>query len=138
LSQALDNLAEAVKGASAQITSDPLPTLRMPGVHLQQLFQNLIGNAIKYRADRQLRIHISAREQNASWIFSVQDNGIGIDPAYKERIFGIFKRLHTADKYSGTGIGLAICQRIVDRCRGRIWVESEPGEGATFFFAVPI
>ena len=138
LSQALDNLAEAVKGASAQITSDPLPTLRMPGVHLQQLFQNLIGNAIKYRADRRLRIHISAREQNASWIFSVQDNGIGIDPAYKERIFGIFKRLHTADKYSGTGIGLAICQRIVDRCRGRIWVESEPGEGATFFFAVPI
>jgi light-regulated signal transduction histidine kinase (bacteriophytochrome) len=110
----------------------------MRSVHLQQIFQNLIGNAIKYRSAEPPRIHISAQEKGKTWVFSVQDNGIGIDSAYKERIFGIFKRLHTADKYSGTGIGLAICKRIVERYQGRIWVESEPAAGATFFFTIPV
>jgi light-regulated signal transduction histidine kinase (bacteriophytochrome) len=105
---------------------------------LQQLFQNLVENAIKYRSpDRTPVVHVTAERQEGEWIFAVRDNGIGIDPEYKERIFGLFKRLHTSDEYSGTGIGLAICQRIVDRYRGRIWVESEPGQGSTFRFTLP-
>jgi PAS domain S-box-containing protein len=136
LSGALANLSLAVNEAGAQVTNDPLPVVEIRSVHLQQLFQNLIGNAIKYRGTQQPRIHISAREQHDHWLFSVQDNGIGIDADYKERIFGIFKRLHTADKYSGTGIGLAICKRIIERYRGRIWVESELGKGSTFFFTI--
>jgi light-regulated signal transduction histidine kinase (bacteriophytochrome) len=133
----LESLAVATTESHAVITSDPLPVVEIDSIHLQQLLQNLIGNAIKYRGDEPPRVHISAREQNACWCFSVQDNGIGIDPVYKERIFGIFKRLHTNDKYSGTGIGLAICQRIVERYRGRIWVESEPGSGSIFYFTIP-
>jgi light-regulated signal transduction histidine kinase (bacteriophytochrome) len=102
------------------------------------LFQNLIGNAIKYRSrERTLVIHVTAQYQNGSWLFAVSDNGIGIDPEYQEKIFGLFKRLHTSDEYSGTGIGLAICQRIVDGYHGRIWVESEPGRGSTFKFTLP-
>lgn len=137
LKAVLESLAAAIVESRAEITSDPLPTVEIDSTHLQQLLQNLIGNAIKYRGDRQPLIHISAREHNAYWLFSVQDNGIGIDPAYKERIFGIFKRLHTSDKYSGTGIGLAICQRIIERYSGRIWVESELGSGSIFYFTVP-
>jgi PAS domain S-box-containing protein len=137
LKAVLENLAAAVVESRAEITSDPLPAVEIDSIHLQQLLQNLIGNAIKYRSDRPLRIHVSAREDKAEWLLSVRDNGIGIDAAYKERIFGIFKRLHTNDKYSGTGIGLAICQRIVERYRGRIWVESEPGSGSTFYFTIP-
>jgi light-regulated signal transduction histidine kinase (bacteriophytochrome) len=105
--------------------------------HLQQVFQNLIGNAVKYRNAENVRIHVSAVGHGASWRFAVADNGIGIDPQYKEKIFGVFKRLHRDQKYSGTGIGLAICQRVVERYGGRIWVESEPGRGSTFFFTVP-
>lgn len=138
LNSAVANLSASVSEAGARITSDPLPAVKVRSVHLQQLFQNLVGNGIKYCGDQQPWVHVSAQEQRDHWLFSVKDNGIGIDPDYKERIFGIFKRLHTADKYSGTGIGLAICQRIVERYRGRIWVESEPGEGSTFFFTVPI
>jgi signal transduction histidine kinase len=109
----------------------------MAEAHLQQVFQNLVGNAIKYRDQEPVRIHVSAGIRGVLWRFSVQDNGIGIDPQYKEKIFGVFKRLHHDRKYSGTGIGLAICQRVVERYGGRIWVESEPGKGATFFFTVP-
>ncbi len=138
LSEVLAGLAGRVHEANAVVTSDSLPTIGMHAVHLQQLLQNLIGNGIKYCTGKQPRIHVSARERNGCWVFSVEDNGIGIDPAYKERIFGIFKRLHTNDKYSGTGIGLAICHRIVERYGGRIWVESEPGRGSTFFFTSPI
>jgi PAS domain S-box-containing protein len=137
LETALSNLAGAVTQSGAQITADPLPALPVHGTHLQQLFQNLIGNAIKYRSpERPPIVHVAVERQAGHWIFAVSDNGIGIDPEYKEKIFGIFKRLHTSDEYSGTGIGLAICQRIVDRYNGRIWVESEPGRGSTFRFTL--
>ncbi|HEX4769288.1 MAG TPA: PAS domain S-box protein [Bryobacteraceae bacterium] len=136
---ALANLSGAVVESGAQITSGPLPSLPVHGMHLQQLFQNLIGNAIKYRSpERPPIVHVEASRQNGYWTFSVTDNGIGIDPEYKENIFGLFRRLHSSDEYSGTGIGLAICQRIVDRYHGRIWVESEPGRGSTFLFTLPV
>ena len=137
LQHALSSLAEAIRESGAAVTYDPLPEVYMGEAHLQQVFQNLIGNALKYRKEEPPRIHISAAHQGAGWRFSVQDNGIGIDPQYKEKIFGVFKRLHRDQKYSGTGIGLAICQRVVERYGGRIWVESAPGKGATFYFTVP-
>jgi light-regulated signal transduction histidine kinase (bacteriophytochrome) len=106
---------------------------------LQQLFQNLIGNSIKYRRPGvPPEVRVSVRRENDMWLFSVSDNGLGIESEFKERIFGLFKRLHTSDQYSGTGIGLAICQRIVERYRGRIWVESEFGQGSTFNFTLPV
>jgi len=140
-SQALNNslkaLDSAIREANAMVSIGELPEVHMDGVHLQQVFQNLIGNAIKYRADATPQIHISAQPADRAWCFSVRDNGIGIDPEYKEKIFGVFKRLSHDPKYSGTGIGLAICQRVVERYGGRIWVESEPGKGSTFRFTVP-
>jgi light-regulated signal transduction histidine kinase (bacteriophytochrome) len=102
-----------------------------------ELFQNLIGNAIKFRGSEPPRIHVSAGRNGKGWIFSVRDNGIGIAPEYSKRIFIIFQRLHSREKYAGTGIGLAICQKIVERHGGRIWVESEAGKGATFYFTLP-
>jgi len=139
LNNALDSLAEAISESRAKITADPLPRLPVHAIHLQQIFQNLIGNAIKYRSpERQAVVHVTAERENANWIIAVSDNGIGIDPAYKENVFGLFKRLHTSDEYSGTGIGLAICQRIVDRYHGRIRVDSEPGRGSTFRFTLPV
>ncbi len=137
LQAALLNLAEAIRQSDAQLSYHPLPEVRMQEVHLQQVFQNLMANAIKYRSREIPQIFISAEKREGQWLFRVQDNGIGISPEYKERIFGLFKRLHGNDEYNGTGIGLAICQRIVDRYRGRIWVESEPGKGSTFFFTAP-
>ena len=137
LQHTLTDLAEAIRESEAYVTYDSLPEVYMGEAHLQQVFQNLVGNAIKYRDQEPVRIHISAGTRGAVWRFSVRDNGIGIDPKYKEKIFGVFKRLHHDRKYSGTGIGLAICQRVVERYGGRIWVESEPGKGATFFFTVP-
>jgi len=138
LSSALDNLEGAISETGAKISAASLPSLPVHGMHLQQIFQNLIGNAIKYRSpERRPIVHVAAERQNARWIFAVSDNGIGIDPEYQENIFGLFKRLHTSDEYSGTGIGLAICRRIVDRYHGRIWVESEPGRGSTFRFSLP-
>jgi PAS domain S-box-containing protein len=135
---ALTNLTGAISETGATVTSASLPTVLAHSLHLQQLFQNIIGNAIKYRSpDRTPAVHVAARKQNGFWTFSISDNGIGIEPQYKENIFGLFKRLHTADQYSGTGIGLAICRRIVDRYGGRIWVDSEPGEGSTFRFTIP-
>jgi light-regulated signal transduction histidine kinase (bacteriophytochrome) len=139
LNGALANLAGAISESGAKITADPLPSLPAHGMHLQQVFQNLMGNAIKYRSvERQPIVHVAVEPQDGHWVFAVSDNGIGIDPEYKENIFGLFKRLHTSDEYSGTGIGLAICQRIVDRYHGRIWVESEPGRGSTFRFKLPV
>ncbi len=137
LQHSLSGLAEAIRESGAEVTYDELPEVYIGDAHLQQIFQNLIGNALKYRDQEPPRIHISASRRGADWCFSVQDNGIGIDPRYKEKIFGVFKRLHHDRKYSGTGIGLAICQRVVERYGGRIWVESEPGKGSTFFFTVP-
>ena len=137
LTYTLAALAEAVRESDATVTSDELPEVYMSEAHLQQVLQNLISNALKYRTDEPPRIHVSAAKQGAAWCFSVRDNGIGIDPRYKERIFGVFKRLHHDQRYGGTGIGLAICQRVVERYGGRIWVESEPGNGATFYFTIP-
>jgi signal transduction histidine kinase len=137
LQSALSILRRAIEECKASITQDSLPQLRMHRVHLEQLFQNLIGNAIKYCSDNQPQIRVRAARRGTEWLFSVEDNGIGIDPQYREQIFGIFKRLHSSTEYPGTGIGLAICQKIVQRYGGRIWVESELGRGATFFFTVP-
>ena len=114
-----------------------LPTVHADATQLTQLFQNLIGNALKYRNDRAPQIRVDARADEEAWLFSVQDNGIGIESQYFERIFQMFQRLHTRDEFSGTGIGLAICRRIVERHGGKIWVESEPGRGSTFHFAIP-
>jgi PAS domain S-box-containing protein len=133
----LSNLAEAMRERNAVVTHGPLPPVFMGEAHLQQVLQNLIGNALKYRKDEPPQIYISAAREGAAWRFAVRDNGIGIDPQYREKIFGVFKRLHRDQKYGGTGIGLAICQRVVERYGGRIWVESEPGRGSTFYFTVP-
>jgi len=139
LQAALSALSSATAEARARVTLDPLPTVQVRATHLQQLFQNLIGNAIKYTSpDRIPEVHVAAKRQKLQWDFAVSDNGIGIEPEYKETIFGLFKRLHTSDEYSGTGIGLAICQRIIDRYGGRIWVESELGKGSTFHFTLPV
>jgi signal transduction histidine kinase len=137
LEQTLSGLAEAIRESGAHVTRGRLPRVWIAEAHLQQVFQNLITNALKYRKETPPEIHISAVHQDAAWCFSVQDNGIGIDPQYKEKIFGVFKRLHRDQKYSGTGIGLAICHRVLELYGGRIWVESSAGEGATFFFTVP-
>jgi signal transduction histidine kinase len=137
LQSALSILRRPIDESKVSITHDSLPQVRMDRVHLEQLFQNLIGNAIKYRSNNQPQIRIHAERRAAEWLFSVEDNGIGIDPQYRDQIFGIFKRLHSPTEYPGTGIGLAICQKIVQRYGGRIWVESELGRGATFLFTVP-
>jgi PAS domain S-box-containing protein len=137
LQHTLASLAEAIRESGATVTHEALPQVYIGESHLQQVFQNLIVNALKYRGHDPPRIHISAVARGAMWCFSVSDNGIGIEPQYKEKIFGVFKRLHHDRSHSGTGIGLAICQRVVERYGGRIWVESELGKGSTFFFTVP-
>lgn len=137
LARVLDNLQAAIDESQAFIERDDLPSVQMHEVHLEQLFQNLISNSIKYRGDKKPHIQLRVRPDERAWLFSVQDNGMGIAKQYSELIFGLFKRLHQAHEYSGTGIGLALCKKIVDRYRGRIWVESEPGQGATFYFSIP-
>ena len=138
LDQALANLKAAMEKSGAVVTHDPLPTVMADNLQLVQLFQNLIGNAIKFHVEKPPRIHVSAEQKGNEWVFSVRDNGIGIDPQYAERIFIIFQRLHTREEYPGTGIGLAICKKIVERRGGRIWVESQLGKGSTFYFTIPI
>ena len=137
LEQALHNLHSAIEESEAEVIYDLLPTVKGDPSQLTSLFQNLIGNAIKFRGEKKPKIHISAEQKGAEWIFSVRDNGIGIDPKYAERIFLIFQRLHTREEYEGTGIGLSVCKKIVERHGGRIWAESEPGKGSTFYFTIP-
>ena len=137
LGRALAGLEAAIKESGATITRTELPHVRVHEFQMEQLFQNLIGNAIRYRSGDPPRIHVGATRKGRDWIFSVEDNGIGIDPRYKEQVFELFKRLHSFTEYPGTGMGLAICQRIVERAGGRIWVESEPGRGSTFYFTIP-
>jgi PAS domain S-box-containing protein len=137
LDQALRSLQESITESGARVVRGNLPRVLTSEGQLEQVFQNLIGNAIKYRNERAPEIRITARDIENEWIFSVADNGIGIDPQYFERIFLVFQRLHGRREYEGTGIGLAICKRMLLRMGGRIWVESEPGQGATFFFSLP-
>ena len=137
LDKALRNLQVSIKETGARITSGPLPTIHMDPIQLVQLFTNLIGNAIKFRSDRTPEIHIGAERADEAWQISVADNGIGIEPQYAERIFLIFQRLHTRQAYPGTGIGLALCKKIVERHSGTIWMDSQPGRGTTFTFTIP-
>ena len=135
--RAVFNLKTAAEESGAKITCGTLPTIRADLVQISRLFQNLIGNAIKFRGKEAPNIHISAKKKEDRWTFSVRDNGIGIDPKNSERIFAVFQRLHTKEEYPGTGIGLAICKRIIERHGGKIWVESEEGKGSTFYFTIP-
>jgi len=137
LEYALDNIQMAIAENGVTVTHGPLPMVMADDRRLTQLLQNLLGNAIKFRGKAPPEIHIKAEEQDGMWQFSVSDNGIGIDSKYYDRIFTIFQRLHTMEEYPGTGIGLAVCKKIVERHNGRIWVESEPGKGSTFYFTLP-
>ena len=138
LSMVLQSLHSTIEQEQAKITSDPLPTVLGDATQLGQVFQNLLSNAIKFRRrERRPEIHVSAESRKAEWVFRVRDNGIGIAREYFQRIFIIFQRLHTIEEYGGTGIGLAICKKIVERHGGRIWVESAVGEGTTFYFSIP-
>ncbi|MBN1522584.1 MAG: response regulator [Candidatus Aureabacteria bacterium] len=137
LKQAMDNLQVALKECGAEVTYENLPEVMADDVQLIQLLQNLIGNAVKFKSGKPPRIHVYAEKKRSEWVFCVEDNGIGIDLKHGERIFKIFQRLHTREEYQGTGIGLAVCKRIVERHGGRIWVESQKGEGSSFFFTLP-
>lgn len=136
LESVLQDLRAQIEEASAEVSHDPLPKLHAHRVWFDQIFQNLIGNALKYRSAAPPKVHVSASREDSVIVFSVQDNGIGIDPKYKDQVFGVFKRLHGSD-VEGTGIGLATCKRIVERAGGRIWFESKPGHGSTFYFSMP-
>ena len=137
LQNALLNLTGAIEETGASVTSSELPHLSMQSGQLELVFQNLITNAIRYRSDLPPQIRVAAARHADGWVFSVQDNGVGIEPRYHEQIFGLFKRLHADAENSGSGMGLAICQRIITRAGGRIWVESQLGCGSTFLFAIP-
>ena len=137
LARAVKNLQATIEASQAIVDHDPLPAINTDGTQLVQVFQNLIANAIKYRGAELPHIHISAREAGKEWIFAVRDNGMGIEPQYFDRIFVIFQRLHGQKEYQGTGIGLAMCKKILDRLGGRIWVESQLTKGSTFYFALP-
>ena len=137
LADAVSNLGSAIEESGAKLTHDPLPTVMADKDQLSRLFQNLLGNAIKFHAVDPPVVHVSARRNENEWLFSVQDNGIGIDPEFFERIFLIFQRLHGRNEYSGTGVGLAICRKIVERHGGKIWIKSQAGKGSTFYFTMP-
>jgi light-regulated signal transduction histidine kinase (bacteriophytochrome) len=130
------NLQESIAENGAVVTHDTLPTVVADGGQLVQLFQNLIGNAIKFHGEESPHVHISARVEETEYLFSVKDNGIGIAPEYHDRLFKIFQRLHTREEYPGSGIGLAVCKRIVERHGGRIWIESKVGKGSTIYFTL--
>jgi len=136
LESAIRSLRSAIEENEAKVTYDPLPTVMADASQMSRLFQNLIGNAIKFCNEPPVRVHVSAKQKGDEWIFSVHDNGIGIEPEQADRIFVIFQRLHSREEYPGTGIGLAICKRIVERHGGRLWVDSELGKGSTFYFTL--
>jgi light-regulated signal transduction histidine kinase (bacteriophytochrome) len=136
VSEAITNLQSSISETQADVSLGPLPVVTANPLHLTQVFENLIGNALKYRSEQTPRISVTAAEGTQDWVFSVEDNGIGIPSEYQAQIFGIFKRLHGSE-YPGTGIGLATCKKIVDRHGGSIWVESEPGKGSRFSFTLP-
>ena len=135
--KSLANLRAAILESGAVVSHDPLPVVQADPGQLGQVFQNLVGNSLKFRGEAPPAVHVSVQETPAEWTFSVTDNGIGIDPQYNDVVFGLFQRLHTAQEYSGTGIGLTLCKKIVERHAGRIWVESQLGKGATFCFTIP-
>ena len=138
LDQVVANLATSIQESGVIVTRDPLPTVMANDALLIELLQNLIGNAVKFCGKKLPGVHVKAEKKGSDWVFSVRDNGIGVDPRHAERIFQIFQRLHGRNKYPGTGIGLAVCKKIVERFGGRIWVESETGKGSTFYFTIPI
>jgi len=137
LEMAVANLQVAIQENQALVHSDPLPIIKADSSQMIQLFQNLLSNAIKFRSDKSPEIRISVTDQNKFWQFTVRDNGLGFDMKHQERIFVIFQRLHTREKYPGSGIGLAICKKIVERHQGRMWVDSLPGQGTAFHFTIP-
>jgi light-regulated signal transduction histidine kinase (bacteriophytochrome) len=139
LQEALTNLQAAIEESGAVVTHDPLPAVTTDDMQLAQIFQNLVGNAVKYRrADVAPQVHISATNSTGhEWVFAVRDNGLGIDPQYFARIFVLFQRLHGREELEGTGIGLAICKKMLERLGGKIWLESQPGKGSTFYFSIP-
>jgi light-regulated signal transduction histidine kinase (bacteriophytochrome) len=137
LDRSLANLQMAIEDCKAVVTHDPMPTVTADELQLGQVFQNLISNALKFHAEQPPHVHISAENKAKEWVFSVRDNGIGIEPQYFQRLFIIFQRLHRQEEYPGTGIGLAVCKKIVERHGGRIWMESEPGRGSAFYFTIP-
>ena len=137
LGRVLTNLAQGISESGAIVSHEPLPTVPADPGQLEQLFQNLIGNAIKFRGVEKPTVQVGVQPREAEWVFFVRDNGIGIDPRYAERIFEMFQRLYSVGKYEGSGVGLAICKKIVERHGGRIWVESREGRGATFYFTLP-
>ena len=137
LDEALKNVAVAMEEAGTLVTRDPLPSVEVERSQVVQLLQNLLGNAIKFRSERPHEVHVSADRDGEMWRFKVQDNGIGMEQSDAERIFVVFKRMHTTAEYEGTGIGLAICKKIVDLNGGKIWVDGVPGEGCAFYFTLP-
>jgi light-regulated signal transduction histidine kinase (bacteriophytochrome) len=137
LKEALENLKMVVDESHAEVSSGELPTVNADRSQLMELLQNLVGNAIKFRSDDPLRVRVAAERGDGEWLFSVRDNGIGMDPEQSERIFKLFYRVHGRRDYPGTGMGLAICRRIVERHGGKIWVQSAPGAGSTLYFTLP-
>ena len=137
LDRVLANMSSTIEQKNAVVTRSPLPELTCDESQIHRLFQNLISNAIKFCSRSRPVIHVAAEEQKDHWLLSIKDNGIGIDPSHQKTIFKIFQRINGKNKYPGTGVGLAICRKIVERHGGRIWVESTPGEGCTFFFTLP-
>jgi light-regulated signal transduction histidine kinase (bacteriophytochrome) len=137
LSLAISSLKETIQQNEASVKTGLMPRLRTQAEPLQRVFHHLIGNSLKFRDEKPPEVVVSALARKSDWLFSVADNGIGIDPQYFHQIFGLFKRLHPASDYPGSGVGLAVCKRIVERLNGKVWVESAPGQGATFFFTLP-
>jgi two-component system, chemotaxis family, sensor kinase Cph1 len=136
-SEVTDNLQAVIRNAGAEISCERLPAIEVDRSQMRQVFQNLLENAIKYRSAATPEIHVSATQKLNEWIFCVTDNGIGLDMQFADRIFDIFQRLHSRSKYEGTGIGLSICKRIIERHGGRVWIDSEPGKGSSFYFSLP-